>query len=63
MDKKWETMTEQERFDTLKAMEVYGGGFAGRLAEAWQVADSFNSNRLAAAFPDLIAKYSSEDWQ
>lgn len=63
MSKVWDDMTEQERYDTLQAMKVYGGGFAGRLAEAWQVADSWNSNRLAAAFPDLITKYSTGDWQ
>lgn len=59
----WETMTEQQRYDMLRAMEVYGGGFASHLAKAWMVADSYNSNRLAAAFPDLIAKYSTGDWK
>lgn len=59
----WNQMTEQERFNCLKAMEIYGGGFASRLAEAWQWADSSNSKKLAEAFPGLIAKYSTGEWK
>lgn len=58
----WETMTDQQKYDTLKAMAAYGGSFARFIAMAWQVADSGNANRLAAAFPDLLAKYSTGEW-
>lgn len=58
----WETMTEQERFDTLTNMRLDGGGFASRLAAAWMWADSCNNARLAAAFPDLIEKFQPSNW-
>lgn len=61
--KLWEDMTEQERYDTLAAMCDYGGHFAGNLGKAWMYADSHNSNRLAAAFPDLIEHFSSPHWR
>ena len=37
-----------------------GGGFAGRLAEAYLVADSHNAWRLLDAFDDLFARYLDE---
>ncbi len=58
----WSQMTDQQKHDTLVAMRVYGGSFAAYIAEAWLVADTYNSARLAAAFPDLVEKYSTGDW-
>lgn len=39
-------------------MEQYGGGFASALAVAMARADSHNLQRIVAAFPDLIERYS-----
>lgn len=50
-------MDDGSKFYMLRAMSVYGGGFAASLAAAWSLADSRNSARLAAAFHDLVAKY------
>ncbi len=58
----WQQMTDEERFDTLINMKDFGGGFAGHLAEAWLHADSYNTARLAAAFPDLIEKFQPKNW-
>lgn len=41
----------------LDRMAALGGGFASRLAEAWQRADGDNSRRLLEAFPHLIKAY------
>jgi hypothetical protein len=53
----WNTLTSQEQFDTLKAMDKYGGGFASALAKAWSRADQTNSARLGQAFDDLVKRY------
>jgi len=42
---------------TLDNMAARGGGFASRLAEAWQRADGDNSRRLLEAFPHLVRDY------
>ncbi len=55
----WETLTNQERFDVLKKMNDYGGGFAQKLVAAWMVADSGNSIRLGIAFDHLVKKYAT----
>lgn len=60
--KLWDSLTEQERFTTVMNMRNYGGDFAGHIAAAWQVADSGNARRLAAAFPDLIERYQPKNW-
>lgn len=60
---KWDDMTSQQQFETIRNMQQYGGGFASKLAEAWLRADSWNCARLAAAFPDLIDKYQPSNWQ
>ena len=54
---KWNEMTSQQQWQTLDNMIMMGGGFAARLADAWLRADSVNSAKLAAAFPELIEKY------
>lgn len=53
----WNEMTSQQQWQTLDNMIMMGGGFASTLAEAWLKADSGNSAKLAAAFPELIEKY------
>lgn len=53
----WHDMTSQQQWQTLHNMETRGGSFASTLAEAWLRADSENSAKLAAAFPELIEKY------
>ena len=50
-------MIEDEKFWMLKAMRVYGGGFAKALGEAWIRADSGNSAKLEMAFPELVKQY------
>lgn len=50
-------MKDDDKFFMLRAMHIYGGGFVSALATAWSAADSLNSARLAAAFPDLVASY------
>lgn len=58
----WDQMSKRDRINTLQNMRWNGGGFAGHLAEAWMVADSVNSLRLAEAFPDLVEKYQPKNW-
>lgn len=58
----WESMDDEARFYTLQNMGNYGGSFATNIANAWIVADSCNSARLAAAFPDLIEKFQPKNW-
>lgn len=53
----WNHLTSQQQWKTLWNMREYGGGFASNLAEAWFVADSSNSAKLAAAFPEFVDKY------
>jgi hypothetical protein len=57
MQMNWTDLTSQQQWKTLWNMREYGGGFASNLAEAWLIADSGNSARLAQAFPDMIDKY------
>lgn len=60
--KLWESMTEAEQLQAIRLMRVYGGSFAGHIADAWLVADSHNTLRLAAAFPDLLEKFHPKNW-
>lgn len=53
----WTDMTPQQRSLTLPAMHRFGGRFVKNLAYAWDLADTANAEKLAAAFPDLVAKY------
>lgn len=53
----WRMMTADEQSKTLRAMTNMGGGFARRLAEAWNVADRTNSDRLGDAFDDLVQQF------
>lgn len=56
---KFEQMTRQQQFDTLRNMQG-GGHFASALSVAWMRADAGNSARLAAAFPDLVERYGAK---
>jgi len=42
---------------TIRAMRIYGGGFAVKLADLLEVADQENEARLLAAFPDYVTRY------
>lgn len=53
----WQAMSHDQRMATLRSMVNSGGSFTRRLAEAWFFADSANSRRLAAAFPELVQRY------
>lgn len=54
---RWETLSHDERMATLRSMSRCGGHFARHLSDAWLFADSVNAQRLAEAFPELLAKY------
>lgn len=53
----WHHLSEAERFYFLQTMLERGGSFASSLAYAWMRADSTNSARLGAAFPDMVERY------
>lgn len=55
--KQWSDMTRDERSRTLVLMRIHGGSFARELAHAWIRADPINSDKLAAAFPELVQRY------
>ncbi len=57
---KFDQMTKQQQFDTLRHMREDGGHFVNALSTAWMRADEHNSARLAAAFPDIVARYAPE---
>ena len=42
---------------TIRAMRIYGGGFAVKLADLLEVADQENEARLLSAFPDYVKRY------
>lgn len=48
--------TEQQRI-AAREMQLRGGGFASKLADAWAVADSGNREILVTAFGDLFGAY------
>lgn len=48
---------------TLHYMKKFGGSFACHIAEAWTVADSTNSAKLAEAFPNLLDRYHPRNWE
>jgi hypothetical protein len=53
----WNQMNDVQRFNTLRIMSNYGGGFVGALSDAWRLADSVNSAILGEAFSDIILRY------
>jgi hypothetical protein len=44
-------------------MRRYGGNFVSKLADALIAADPSNTDRLLAAFPDIVNKYSGAAFQ
>lgn len=58
----WDNLTTAERYNTLRIMEAYGGGFCQQLVRLIQLADSANTERLVHAFDHLIDKYQPKNW-
>ena len=50
-------MEREKLMDAVAVMESHGGGFAKQLAKAWKLADLQNSDKLLAAFPELVERY------
>ena len=50
-------MEWNDRIRTIKAMNAFGGSFVQALAAAWRCADSDNSAKIEAAWPEYIEKY------
>lgn len=50
-------MNQNEKYQTVETMRKFGGSFVAALANAYAVADSNNSARVEAAFPDYIKEY------
>jgi hypothetical protein len=46
-------------FSAINNMRKYGGNFATKLADAMVAADPENYDRLARAFPEIMAKYTT----
>jgi hypothetical protein len=46
------------KFPLVDNMRQYGGNFVSKLADAMVAADPVNFDRLCAAFPDIVEKYS-----
>lgn len=63
MSATWDSLTPEERYQTLRMMEDYGGGFCKALVRAMQLADSGNLRRLVEAFDHLIDKYQPKHWR
>ena len=54
---KFTDMTPQQQNRSITTMGRCGGGFAGKLADAWNVADGTNAAKLASAFSDLVERF------
>ena len=55
--------TKEELAQAARNMIEYGGSFASNIGNAYVVADSDNSARLVAAFPELFQKYHPRNWK
>jgi hypothetical protein len=55
----WADMSDEQRRQTLRNMFVHGDLFAALLVHAWKVADKTDAQKLADAFPDLVARYAA----
>lgn len=51
------TMGRDEALKAARVMEDIGGSFAAHLARAFYAADSHNTERLLAAFPEMFERY------
>jgi len=50
-------MTHGQRLAAALLMEKQGGSFAGHIARAFYVADSYNAKLLLTAFDELFCKF------
>lgn len=50
-------MEWNQRIETIRKMQTFGGSFVKALATAWQHADHDNALKIEAAFPEYIEKY------
>jgi hypothetical protein len=50
-------MTDTELFQMRAAMNEFGGSFVRGLSVALSRADAENTQRILAAFPELVEKY------
>ena len=50
-------ITHSEKIKLVENMRRYGGNFLSKLADALIAADPSNTDRLLAAFPDVVNKY------
>jgi len=50
-------MTHGQRLAAALLMEKQGGSFAGHIARAFYVADSYNAKILMTAFDELFCRY------
>ena len=50
-------MTHNQKLAMVEAMHKYGGGFVQALAECFIRADAKNLERLIAAFPEIVDRY------
>jgi hypothetical protein len=51
-------ITHTEKIHLVENMRRYGGNFVSKLADALIAADPSNTDRLLAAFPDIVERYS-----
>lgn len=47
----------KEDYETVTAMEKYGGSFAKALAQAFIAGDPLNRSKLMTAFSDIFGRY------
>ena len=50
-------MNQIEKYEMLRAMKIYNGGFVNALAQCFEVADENNTERLIKAFPEYVKQY------
>lgn len=50
-------ITYAQKIKLVENMRCYGGNFVSKLADALIAADPSNADRLLAAFPDVVNKY------
>ena len=53
---KWNNMSPKQRGETLYNMRK-GSPFAQALAALWVLADPYNDDKLAQAFPEIVERY------
>ena len=52
------SVTMNRKFPLVDNMRLLGGNFVSKLADAMVAADPVNFDRLCAAFPEIVEKYS-----